>query len=146
MDYSTGARKHIKGAVTAYPGALELTETMFHLVVAVLAITTATFVSGEFVTVSGNLFTTWAAEQSTGDVYMCWYMCTYIDFFNGGGPWFHISGSLVQVDTDYDEVWGVDADGAIFARPINGMVTGDPFHFMEKCSMYQLLAEAMCGE
>ena len=63
MDLSIIAQvqESIKGVVywsVLYPGGLELTETMLCLVVAVLAITTATFVSGKqpgpLQSVSGN--------------------------------------------------------------------------------------------
>ena len=116
--YSTGARKHIKGAFywsILYPGALELTETMLRLVVVVLAITTATFVSGwkqpaRLKSVSGNLNYVWAVRWNDG-IIMCQRPCT---------GWKHIPGKLLQVDVDHDEVIGVSEIGAIFARPVDG--------------------------
>ena len=85
---------------------------MLRLVVAVLAITTATFVSGKqpgpLTHVSGNRNYIWAVD-SEDDIFVCQRPCT--------GAWKKIPGKLVQVDMCDDEVMGI---GNIWARPTDG--------------------------
>ena len=69
--------------------------------------------------ISGNLNYIWGAASSVPYVEWCEYPCTI-----EGDGWQVIPGRelfmQVDVDADYDEVWGVHALGAIFARPIDG--------------------------
>lgn len=48
----------------------------------------------------------------SNEVYRCDRPCT--------GSWTQIDGQLKQVDASDDEIWGVDAENAIFKRPVDG--------------------------